>query len=117
MSMNGDLVFVPCALTGHIANLPKIGPKPVRHPTIGGLCPMCNERFLVNDYTTLIPLGPGGDAMERFKCRQGEPYEGYAMEVHYACATGDTGSGLIVKTGDHPPPPPADDTPGKLQLP
>lgn len=91
MSMNGDLVFVPCELTGQIAGLPKIGPKPLRHPTIGGLCPLCNITFKMEDFTTLLPLGPGGDAMERFKCKQGEPYMGFAMEVHYACATGDTG--------------------------
>lgn len=86
--MEGDIVLVPHPLTGTIPGIPKIGPKPIAHPTVGGTCLLCQETFEVNDYTTLLPLGPGSDPESRTLCRAGQPYEGIAVEVHYICATG-----------------------------
>ena len=86
--MDGDIVLVPTPLTGTIAGLPKIGPKPIAHPTIGGSCLLCQELFETNDYTTLLPLGPGANIKARSLCRAEEPYEGVSVEVHWTCATG-----------------------------
>lgn len=97
--MDGELVFVPMPMTGSTPGIPKFPAKPRGHQTIGALCPLCNEKLVVGDVTTLLPLGPGGDPVQRFKCKQGQPYEGIAIEVHYACATGDTGSGLEIVQG------------------
>jgi hypothetical protein len=49
---------------------------------------MCGETFKVNDYTTLLPLGPGADQESRTLCKAGRPYEGITVEVHWTCATG-----------------------------
>ena len=86
--MEGDIVLVPTTLTGVISGLPKIGPKPIAHPTIGGSCLLCQELFTVNDYTTLLPLGPGADRESRILCKADQPYEGISVEVHWSCATG-----------------------------
>lgn len=86
--MEGDIVLVPTTLTGVVPGLPKIGPKPIGHPTVGGVCLLCQESYKVNDYTTLLPLGPGADQESRTLCKADQPYEGIAVEVHWSCATG-----------------------------
>jgi len=86
--VEGDIVLVPTVLTGVIPGLPKLGPKEFSHPTIGGTCLLCGETYKVNDYTTILPLGPGGDPESRVLCRAGQPYEGVGVEVHWTCATG-----------------------------
>jgi hypothetical protein len=87
--VEGDIVLVPTTFTGCQAGLSKLGPKPIGHPTVGGTCLLCQELYEVNDYTTLLPLGPGGDVESRTLCRAGQPYEGIAVEVHWTCATGE----------------------------
>lgn len=97
--MEGDIVLVPVQLAGTIPGIPKIGPKDVRHPTVGGSCLLCQENFKAGDYTTILPLGPGADRESRLLCKAGEPYEGIGVEVHYICATGEPGISII-KPGD-----------------
>lgn len=70
-------------------NPPKFGPKTKNHPSVGKECRACHQPFKEGDYTTLICLGPGSDSEEREKCRAGRPYTAIAVEVHYACATGN----------------------------
>lgn len=69
-------------------NVRAFGPKAPDHPSIGDLCPACSLPFDVGQYTALIALGPGNSAEERWKCREGRPYNAVALEVHYVCATG-----------------------------
>lgn len=97
--MDGDIVLVPVQLAGTIPGIPKIGPKDQRHPTIGGICLLCQEAFTAGDYTTILPMGPGADNESRTLCRAGEPYEGVGVEVHWICATGQKGV-EIIKPGD-----------------
>jgi|3_EtaG_2_1085321.scaffolds.fasta_scaffold44094_4 hypothetical protein len=87
--MEGDIVLVPTTFTGVTPGLPKIGPKDIGHPTVGGICLLCQETYEVGDYTTILPLGPGRDQESRTLCRSGQPYSGIAVEVHWGCATGE----------------------------
>ena len=87
--MEGDIVLVPTTLTGVIPGLPKFGPKEIGHPTVGGMCLLCHEVYAIGDYTTILPLGPGGDPESRILCRAGEPYDGIGVEVHWSCGTGE----------------------------
>ena len=96
MSMDGDIVLVPIELTGRIPGLGKMGPKEADHHTIGGMCLLCQQQFVANCYTTLLPLGPGGDQESRTLARAGRPYVGIVMEVHWECATGEPGAEIIV---------------------
>jgi hypothetical protein len=66
------------------------GPKSADHPSVGAECPACGVPFREGDYTTLIPLGPGDSEEERRKCLSGRPYCAVCVEVHWACATGET---------------------------
>lgn len=86
--MEGDIVLVPTTLEGVTPGLPKIGPKTLGHPTVGGICLLCQDAYRVNDYTTILPLGPGSDPESRTLCKAGQPYEGIGVEVHWMCATG-----------------------------
>ena len=72
--------------------LHKFGPKKADHPSVGEPCPACKKPFAVGDLTTLIPLGPGDDPEEREKALAGRVYNAVAVEVHFACATGDSGA-------------------------
>jgi hypothetical protein len=86
----GDIVLMPAMLTGRLPGLPKIGPKPKGNPTVGGICPLCGELFVVGCYTTMVPLGPGADPQARKLARTEKlPYEGITMELHWGCATGE----------------------------
>lgn len=67
----------------------KFGPKTVTHPTVGKECPACNVSFKEGDYTTLVSLGPGDDEDAQARAREGRPYNAVALEVHWACATGE----------------------------
>jgi hypothetical protein len=69
----------------------RFGPKAHDHPSIGQDCPACRDPFKAGDYTALIALGPGGDLEAREKARTGRVYNAVAVEVHWACATGDEG--------------------------
>jgi len=72
-----------------MAKLRKFGPKSKDHQSIGYPCNACNEDFEEGDYTTIIALGPGTDPEARKKAREGRPYNAVAVEVHWACATGE----------------------------
>lgn len=52
-------------------------------------CAACGLAFKAGDYTTLVALGPGDDEEARERCRAGRPYNAVAVQVHYACATGE----------------------------
>lgn len=67
----------------------KFGPKKAGHPSIGEKCPACGIMFKEGDYTALIAIGPGDDKEAQRKCREGESFNAIALEVHYACATGE----------------------------
>lgn len=94
--MDGDIVLVPVSLSGVIPGIPKIGPKDARHPTVGGTCLLCQEPYVAGDYTTILPMGPGGDQESRTLCRAGQPYEGIGVEVHWVCATGHPPVEIII---------------------
>jgi len=70
--------------------LRKFGPKGADHPTVGENCPACHKPFQAGDFTTLIALGPGDDPEAQEKARSGIGfYNAVAVEVHWACATGE----------------------------
>ena len=69
--------------------LKRWGPKQADHPSVGRPCPACSYPFKTGDYTTIIALGPGSDAKERQKAKEGRPYIAVSVEVHWACATGE----------------------------
>lgn len=69
--------------------LRRFGPKPATHPSVGQRCPACEQPLAVGDYTTLIPIGPGDREENRRKAREGRAYNAVAIEVHWACATGE----------------------------
>jgi hypothetical protein len=67
----------------------KFGPKAADHPGVGRECPACHVPFSAGDYTTLVLLGPGDDPESQQRAREGRAYNAVAVEVHWACATGD----------------------------
>jgi hypothetical protein len=69
-------------------DLTRFGPKSESGSGIGRPCPACDEIFKAGDFTTLVMLGPGGDAKAREKAAAGLPYNAIALEVHWSCATG-----------------------------
>jgi hypothetical protein len=69
--------------------LRKFGPKTADHPSVGWDCPACHKPFAPGDYTMLVALGPGDDPEAQEKCRDGRFYNAVALEVHWACATGE----------------------------
>lgn len=74
-------------------NAVRFGPKAADHPSVGRLCPACNEPFQVGDYVTIVALGPGADPEEQARAWARKPYSAIGLEVHWACATGDRGDG------------------------
>lgn len=98
--MDGDIVLVPVQLCGIIPGIPKIGPKDHRHPTVGGVCLLCQEAFKGGDYTSILPMGPGPDEESRTLCKAGQNYEGIGVEVHWLCATGRPPVELILPGAD-----------------
>lgn len=68
----------------------KFGPKSADHPSIGAPCGACRQPFAAGDFTTLIALGPGADSEAQEARRNGRAYNAVAIEVHWACATGET---------------------------
>lgn len=66
----------------------RFGPKSPDHPTVGRECPACKVAFEPGDWTTLVVLGPGADEEARDRAREHRAYNAFALEVHYACATG-----------------------------
>lgn len=73
----------------HPGALNILGPKPADHPTTGQICPACGKPMAEGSYTTLVPLGPGDDPNAQRRCRMGRVYTAVAVEIHWACATGE----------------------------
>lgn len=67
----------------------KFGPKSADHPGVGQPCRACNEPFAEGDHTALVMLGPGNDPEAQEKARTGRAYNAVAVELHWACATGE----------------------------
>lgn len=67
----------------------KFGPKGAEHPGVGVPCPACKIPFKKGDWTGLVPLGPADDAGARLRAREDRPYNAIAIEVHWACMTGE----------------------------
>lgn len=65
------------------------GPKPPHEDEIGRPCPACEVPLAPGDMVAVVVLGPGRDLAARLNAKAGLPYEGRAIEVHWACATGD----------------------------
>lgn len=49
-------------------------------------CAACGHIFREGDVTTLIPVGPGDDAIQRAQARAGASYMAAAVLVHVDCA-------------------------------
>ncbi len=64
------------------------GPLASDHPIVGSACPACSQPIVENDFTALVPLGPGDGTEAREKARAGRPFNAVAAIVHYVCATG-----------------------------
>lgn len=71
------------------SDLRRFGPKPTDFVPGPRDCPACKTPFAAGDFTTIVPLGPGSDPEERLKARNGLTYNAVAVEVHWACATGE----------------------------
>ena len=67
----------------------KFGPKAADHSSVGEKCAACKVPFVAGDFTTLVSLGPGDDPEQRERARAGRVHNAVAVEVHYACATGE----------------------------
>jgi hypothetical protein len=67
----------------------KLGPKKPDDETMGKPCEACGKPFAEGDFTTFVVLGPGDDATQQLRCRMGYTYTGVAVELHWACATGE----------------------------
>jgi hypothetical protein len=66
------------------------GPSLVSDSEIGQPCPACQVPFAAGDQVAVLVLGPGGDPAARAACLAGQAYQGVAIELHWACRTGDT---------------------------
>lgn len=69
--------------------LSRFGPKTRANLKKGEVCAACKKAFKVGQFTTLIALGPGEDVEGRRQAREGRAYNAVALEVHWACATGE----------------------------
>ena len=83
----GGMTFVRHRVTDR-ESIRKSGPKPADHPSIGMPCPACLETFREGDYTTLVPLGPGGDVETQETAYSGRWFNAVALECHYRCVVG-----------------------------
>jgi hypothetical protein len=94
LTIMADTIYVRSTLNpselAHDARLrERLGPKAADHPTVGAPCPACQRPLDAGDYTTCVALGPGDDAEQRAKAREGRWYTAVAVELHWACATGE----------------------------
>lgn len=58
-----------------------------------GACLACAGWFEAGDPVAKIGMGPGSDPEQRFRARRGWAYDGPAVVIHWACATGFEGDG------------------------
>lgn len=66
----------------------RIGPQLVNDKAVGQACPACKVKLAKGDFVAVVVLGPGADKRARDAARNGKPYEAVAIELHWACATG-----------------------------
>jgi hypothetical protein len=80
----------PGTYTHATKDIERRGPKPapLAPDTELGFCVACREPFQPGDYTGWVGLGPGKDRETRRAAREGLPYAGVLVEVHWACLTG-----------------------------
>lgn len=64
-------------------------PTPVSPSEVGEPCLACRVPLADGDMVAVLVLGPGADPAERFKARHGIDYNAQAVELHWACRTGD----------------------------
>jgi hypothetical protein len=67
-----------------------LDPSPVSESEIGVPCPACQVPLAQGDMVAVLILGPGADPAARAACLAGQDYQGVAVELHWACRTGDT---------------------------
>lgn len=67
----------------------RFGPRPGDALPSDKPCPACGNPFKKDEFTTLVPIGPGDSEESRRKCREGKAYNAVAVEAHYACVTGE----------------------------
>jgi hypothetical protein len=85
----GQLVHVT-EIEGHAGTQPDPrGPKPADERAVGLPCPACQIKLTAKDIVALLVLGPGRDSEARVQARAGLPFQGVAVELHWACVTGD----------------------------
>lgn len=80
----------PIVPNGTAIDARRFGPKAADHPSVGRPCAACQEPFTEGDFTTLILIGPGNNPESRRRAREGQAYNAVAIEVHWACVTGET---------------------------
>lgn len=59
-------------------------PLPEDHPSVGEVCPVCEEPFKAGDETTLVATTPAS-MEDAEKARQGKAYNSQAAVVHWIC--------------------------------
>lgn len=64
-------------------------PAPVSDSEIGVPCPACLVPLATGDMVAVLLLGPGADPVARAAALAGEAYDAVAVEMHWACRTGD----------------------------
>lgn len=64
-------------------------PKLVDKRAVGESCPACKVRLDKGDLVAVVVLGPGANPDARAKARNAKSYEAVAIEIHWACATGE----------------------------
>lgn len=72
-------------------------PKPVDERAVGQNCPACGVPLAAGDMVAVVVLGPGADPAARAAARGRLPYNAVAVEIHWACATGDEVSTITGK--------------------
>jgi hypothetical protein len=72
-------------------HLIKFGPLAETHPATECVCAACKLQVEEGQYVTMVALGPGADALQRERCREGLEYNAVSVWVHWACATGEEG--------------------------
>lgn len=65
------------------------GPKLADARAVGLPCPACAVPLTGRDMVAVILLGPGADPDARAAARAGREYPAVAVELHWACRTGD----------------------------
>jgi hypothetical protein len=76
-------------IEGHAPPIAQVKAEAVEARDVGATCSACDQTIKSGDMVAVLILGPGRSPKSRAKARAKEPYEAAAIEVHWACATGD----------------------------